>query len=55
MHTSPYFVWVSMVRWTMPDGSVAWGEDQDTWSPGSWRSEYPGPAARDLGVPGAAQ
>jgi len=55
MHTSPYFVWVSMVRWTMPDGSVAWGEDQDTWSPGSWRSEYPGPVARDLGVPGAAQ
>lgn len=41
MHTSPYFVWVSMVRWTLPDGTVAWGEDQDTWSPGAWRHEFP--------------
>jgi hypothetical protein len=38
MHTSPYFVWVSLVRWTLPDGSTAWGEDQDTWSPGRLRS-----------------
>jgi hypothetical protein len=38
MHTSPYFVWVSQMRWTLPDGSVAWGEDQDTWSPGELRS-----------------
>lgn len=41
MHTSPYFVWVSQMRWTLPDGSVAWGEDQDTWSPGELRSRLP--------------
>jgi hypothetical protein len=32
--TTPFFVWVSLVRWTLPDGSYAFGEDQDTWSPG---------------------
>jgi hypothetical protein len=37
LHTSPYFVWVSLVRWQLPDGSAAWGEDQDTWSPGLFR------------------
>lgn len=41
MNTSPYFVWVSQVRWTLEDGSVAWGEDQDTWSPGRLRRELP--------------
>lgn len=37
MHTTPYFVWVSQVRWRLPDGTVLYGEDQDTWSPGAWR------------------
>jgi hypothetical protein len=32
--TPHYFVWASIVRWTLPDGTTAWGEDQDTWSPG---------------------
>jgi hypothetical protein len=41
MHTSPYFVFVSQVRWTLPDGSIAWGEDQDTWSPGLFRRLLP--------------
>jgi hypothetical protein len=27
-----------MVRWTLPDGSVAYGEHQDTWSPGMLRA-----------------
>jgi hypothetical protein len=35
---TPFFVWVSLVRWTLPDGSEAFGEDQDTWSPGKLRS-----------------
>lgn len=46
MHTSPYFVWVSMVRWTLPDGTTAWGEDQDTWSPNAWREAFPPGAGR---------
>jgi hypothetical protein len=29
-----------MVRWTLPDGSRAWGEDQDTWSPRAWKEQY---------------
>jgi hypothetical protein len=35
--TPPYFVWVSLVEWTTDDGEAAWGEDQDTWSPGRLR------------------
>jgi hypothetical protein len=35
---TPFFVWVSLVRWRFPDGSQAFGEDQDTWSPGKLRS-----------------
>jgi hypothetical protein len=35
--TTPFFVWVSLVRWRLPDGSEAFGEDQDTWSPGKLR------------------
>jgi hypothetical protein len=35
---TPFFVWVSLVRWTLPDGREAFGEDQDTWSPGKLRS-----------------
>jgi hypothetical protein len=35
---SPWFVWACMVRWTLPDGSRAVGEHQDTWSPGMLRA-----------------
>lgn len=31
--STPWFNWVSMVRWTLPDGSEAYGEDQETFSP----------------------
>ena len=31
--STPWFNWVSLVRWTLPDGSEAHGEDQETWSP----------------------
>jgi hypothetical protein len=41
MNTSPYFVWVSQVRWELDDGALAWGEDQDTWSPSRLRRELP--------------
>jgi hypothetical protein len=34
---TPFFVWVSLVRWTFPDGTHGFGEDQDTWSPGKLR------------------
>ncbi len=34
---TPFFVWVSLVRWRFQDGSEAFGEDQDTWSPGKLR------------------
>jgi hypothetical protein len=40
--SSPWFVWASLVRWTLPDGSVAWGEDQDTWSPALLRARLHG-------------
>lgn len=35
MPMNHYFVWASLVRWTFADGSIGWGEDQDTWSPGA--------------------
>jgi hypothetical protein len=38
MPTTPYFVWMSLVRWTMPDGSIGWGQDQDTWAPAQFRA-----------------
>ena len=41
MNTSPYFVFVSQVHWRMADGTEAWGEDQDTWSPGLLRALMP--------------
>ena len=41
MNTSPYFVFVSQVHWTLPNGREAWGEDQDTWSPGMLRELLP--------------
>jgi hypothetical protein len=34
---TPFFVFVSLVRWTFPDGTRGFGEDQDTWSPGKLR------------------
>jgi hypothetical protein len=40
--TTPFFVWVSLVRWTLPDGTEAFGEDQDTWSPGKLRDYLAG-------------
>jgi hypothetical protein len=36
--STPWFVWACMVRWTLPDGSEAYGEHQDTWSPGMLRA-----------------
>lgn len=36
--STPWFNWVSMVRWRLPDGSEAFGEDQETWSPERFRS-----------------
>jgi hypothetical protein len=38
MPSTPWFNWVSLVRWTLPDGSEATGEDQETWSPARFRS-----------------
>ena len=35
--SNPYFVWMCLVRWTMPSGAVAWGQDQDTWAPAKYR------------------
>jgi hypothetical protein len=31
--STPWFVWACVVRWTLPGGTVAYGEHQDTWSP----------------------
>lgn len=36
------FSWDSLVRWTF-DGGTCWGEDQDVWTPESWR-DYRRPA-----------
>lgn len=36
--TTPYFAWMSLVRWRDPDGWEAWGEDHDSWSPARWRA-----------------
>jgi hypothetical protein len=38
LYTSPYVVFVSSVAWTLWDGTVLYGEDQDTWSPGRLRT-----------------
>lgn len=38
MPSTPWFNWVSMVRWTLPDGSTGYGEDQETWSPERFRA-----------------
>ena len=49
MPSTPWFVWASVVRWTLPDGTEAFGEHQDTWSPGLLRTllregSLPGPS-----------
>jgi len=31
--STPWFVWACVVRWTLADGTVVYGEHQDTWSP----------------------
>jgi hypothetical protein len=36
--TTPYFAWMSLVRWTADDGWSGWGEDHDSWSPARWRA-----------------
>jgi hypothetical protein len=38
MPSTPWFNWVSQVHWTLPDGTVAVGEDQETWSPALFRA-----------------
>jgi hypothetical protein len=38
MPSTPWFVWACVVRWTLPDGSTAYGEHQDAWSPALLRS-----------------
>lgn len=36
--TTPYFAWMSLTAWTSDDGTAAWGEDHDSWSPARWRA-----------------
>lgn len=36
--TTPYFAWMSIVRWRGDDGWVGWGEDHDSWSPSVLRA-----------------
>lgn len=43
MPSTPWFVWACLVRWTLPDGTTAFGEHQDTWSPAALRARrHPG-------------
>jgi hypothetical protein len=43
MPSTPWFVWACLVRWTLPDGKIAYGEHQDTWSPAALRAHrHPG-------------
>jgi hypothetical protein len=37
MPSTPWFVWPCLVRWTLPDGTEAFGEHQDTWGPAALR------------------
>lgn len=37
MPSTPWFVWACIVRWTLPDGTLALGEHQDTWAPAALR------------------
>jgi hypothetical protein len=38
MPTTPYFCWMSVTRWTFPDGSIGYGQDHDSWAPGRLRT-----------------
>ena len=38
MPSTPWFNWVTLMRWTLPDGTEAIGEDQETWSPERFRA-----------------
>ncbi len=42
MPSTPWFVWACVVRWTLPDGRIAHGEHQDTWSPALLRRRLRG-------------
>jgi hypothetical protein len=35
---NPWFGWVCLMRWTLPDGRVVYGEHQDAWSPALLRA-----------------
>ncbi len=38
MPSTPWFNWVTLIEWTLPDGTEAIGEDQETWSPERFRA-----------------
>jgi hypothetical protein len=38
MPSTPWFNWGSIVRWTLPDRSRGYGEDQESWSPERFRA-----------------
>jgi hypothetical protein len=44
--STPWFVWACLVRWTLDDGTTAYGEHQDTWSPGMLRAFLAGAGGR---------
>jgi hypothetical protein len=45
--STPWFVWACVVRWTLADGEVVYGEHQDTWSPALLRDHFrPGGRSR---------
>ena len=35
-------VWITMIRWTLDDGSEAWGQDQDGWPMREWSASRRG-------------
>ena len=43
MPSTPWFVWACVVRWTLADGTSAFGEHQDTWAPAALRERLRGP------------
>jgi hypothetical protein len=34
-----YFTWATLVRWTLDNGMVVWGEDHDSWPHSIWRAQ----------------
>lgn len=42
MPSTPWFVWACLVRWRLADGTEAFGEHQDTWSPAALRARRRG-------------